>query len=120
MDEKLTRQEIIDKRLEHVGWKVDDPSMVSQEFDIYLGSEPGNVVREARSQYDGHQFADYLLLGKDATPLGVVEAKKTSKDAEVGQDCVVRLYTLAPDGLGQQWPKVSRGRGAHEDTHQHG
>jgi len=86
MDEKLTRREIIDKRLGRVGWKVDDPSMVSQEFDIYMGSESGSVVREAHAQYDGHQFADYLLLAKDATPLGVVEAKKTSKDAEVGQE----------------------------------
>ena len=81
MDEAQTRQEIIDKRLGRVGWNIDNPAMVSQEFDIYLGSKPGNVVKEAQTKYDGHQFADYLLLGKDAAPLAVVEAKKTSKDA---------------------------------------
>lgn len=86
MDEARTRREIIDKRLGRAGWNVDDPGMVSQEFDIYLGPQQGNVVKEPRSEYDGHQFADYLLLGKDSKPLAVVEAKKTSKDAQLGQE----------------------------------
>lgn len=84
MDEALTRREIIDKRLGDAGWNVKDPGMVSQEFDIEL--TPSAHTRETASPYDVHQFADYLLLGKDATPLAVVEAKKTSRDAEVGQE----------------------------------
>ncbi len=86
MNEAETRQKIIDRRLGRAGWSVDDPGMVSQEFDIYLGHHQGNVIRETRSKYNGHQFTDYLLLGKDSKPLAVVEAKKTSKDAEVGQE----------------------------------
>lgn len=35
---------------------------------------------------DGHQFSDYVLLGRDGKPLAVVEAKKSSKDAEVGRE----------------------------------
>jgi type I restriction enzyme R subunit len=38
------------------------------------------------SEYSGHQFADYALLGDDGYPIAVVEAKKTSKDARIGQE----------------------------------
>ena len=31
--------------------------------------------------YAGHQYSDYILLGKDGKALAVVEAKKTSVDA---------------------------------------
>lgn len=37
------------------------------------------MLRQHR--YEGHQFSDYVLLGKDAKPSAVVEAKRTSKDA---------------------------------------
>jgi len=33
-------------------------------------------VQEAPTPYQGHQFSDYVLLGKDGKPLAVVEAKK--------------------------------------------
>lgn len=80
-----TRQQIIDRRLRLAGWDVEDPSQVIQELDIYVeGGNPG-AVREARSEYAGHRFADYglVLRGK---PTAVVEAKKTSRDAELGQE----------------------------------
>ncbi|MBU0676489.1 MAG: DEAD/DEAH box helicase family protein [Verrucomicrobia bacterium] len=87
MDEKLTRRQIIDKRLNLAGWYVKNPSMVSEEFDIYLGGgEPGQTKDPRRDRYAEHQFADYLLLTKDGKPAAVVEAKRTSKDARVGQE----------------------------------
>ena len=33
-----------------------------------------------------HQYSDYVLFGRDGKPVAVVEAKKTSKDAEVGRE----------------------------------
>lgn len=80
-----TRQQIIDHRLRLAGWNLDDPSQVIQELDIYVEGGASKAVREPRRQYAGHQFADYglMLRGK---PTAVVEAKKTSRDAALGQE----------------------------------
>ncbi|WDZ72742.1 hypothetical protein PWW31_01975 [Vibrio harveyi] len=72
--EKLTRIELIDTRLKKSGWKVDDPSSVAKEFNVSI--QKHNSIEEPYTQYDGHQFADYVLLGKDGLPLAVIEAKK--------------------------------------------
>jgi type I restriction enzyme R subunit len=82
--EALTRSELIDRQLEMSGWNVKDPTQVVEEFDILTKLPEG--VSEARSQYEGHQFSDYVLLGKDRKPLAVVEAKKSSKDAAIGRE----------------------------------
>jgi len=34
LDERSTRQEIIDKRLARAGWNVKNPSQVTEELDI--------------------------------------------------------------------------------------
>ncbi|MDP3774286.1 MAG: DEAD/DEAH box helicase family protein [Gemmatimonadales bacterium] len=80
-----TRQQIIDRRLRLAGWNVDDPLQVIQELDIYVGGGKPGAVREPQREYAGHQFADYGLLLR-GRPTAVVEAKKTSRDAEVGQE----------------------------------
>lgn len=80
-NEKLTRKEIIDNRLKQAGWNVTDRTQVIEEFDIHL-----TVVEEPTTPYAGHQYSDYVLLGKDGKPLAVVEAKKTSVDAELGRE----------------------------------
>ncbi len=82
-NEKLTRKEIIDNRLKQAGWNVIDRSQVIEEFDIIVD---GNLVQEASTPYAGHQYSDYVLLGKDGKPLAVVEAKKTSIDAAIGRE----------------------------------
>lgn len=83
-NEKLTRKEIIDIRLKQAGWNVSDRSDVIEEFDIIVDLPDG--VSEPITPYQGHQFSDYVLLGKDGQPLAVVEAKKTSADAAVGRE----------------------------------
>jgi len=80
-NEKLTRKEIIDNRLKKAGWNVTDRTHVIEEFDIHL-----TVVQEPATPYAGHQFSDYVLLGKDGKPLAVVEAKKTAVDAAIGRE----------------------------------
>jgi len=82
-NEKQTRKEIIDNRLKQAGWNVNDRTQVIEEFDIIIDA---NMVREAPTPYAGHQFSDYVLLGKDGKPLAVVEAKKSSVDANIGKE----------------------------------
>lgn len=82
-NEKLTRKEIIDNRLKQAGWNVTDRTQVVEEYDIIVDK---NLVQEAATPYAGHQYSDYVLLGKDGKPLAVVEAKKTSIDAAIGRE----------------------------------
>ncbi|HYT05456.1 MAG TPA: DEAD/DEAH box helicase family protein [Gemmatimonadales bacterium] len=80
-----TRQQIIDGRLRLAGWDVDNPSQVIQELDIYVAGGDRTAVREPRQAYAGHRFADYALVLR-GRPAAVVEAKKTSRDAQLGQE----------------------------------
>lgn len=82
--ESQTRSDLIDKQLALSGWDTSDPTQVIEEFDILVALAEG--VKEARTRYEGHQFSDYVLLGKDGKPLAVVEAKKTSRDAALGRE----------------------------------
>lgn len=82
--EAETRKELIDAKLYAAGWDVNNLTQVSQEFDISVPLPDG--VAEPRTPYEGHQYSDYVLLGRDAKPLAVVEAKKTSKDPAIGRE----------------------------------
>lgn len=88
--EAQTRQQIIDQRLKKAGWDVNDPSQVTSELDIWVGLPEG--VTEPEHEFQGHQFADYVLLGPDGYPLAVVEAKKTARAANVEQRRLMRRY----------------------------
>ena len=87
MNEAETRRQLIDEKLRLAGWNVQDPSQVIKELDIDLTQAGHSLAAESSpvSPYSGHQFSDYALLlhGK---PAAVVEAKKTSKDAELGRE----------------------------------
>ena len=82
--EAQTRKEIIDRRLKLSGWNVSNPLHVTQELDIWVGLPQG--IAEPQTPYQGHLFADYALLSKEGKPIAVVEAKKTSVDAEIGKE----------------------------------
>jgi len=66
-NEQQTRIELIDRMLRQASWNVNDPLQVVAEFDILVGLPDG--VQEPRTPYEGHQFSDYVLLGKDGKPL---------------------------------------------------
>jgi type I restriction enzyme, R subunit len=82
LSEAQTRKEIIDIRLSKAGWNVNDPSQVSEELNII--TDP-RKAEDPGEKYAGLLFSDYALLGKDGYPLAVVEAKKTSRNAEEGK-----------------------------------
>jgi type I restriction enzyme R subunit len=98
--EAETRENLINGWLKAAGWNVNNLSQVIQEFDIQIDMPEG--VQEARTQYEGHQFSDYVLLGKDGKALAVVEAKKTSKDAELGREQAKQYcYNIQKDKGGE-------------------
>ena len=82
LNEKHTRKQIIDNRLKQAGWNVSDRTQVIEEFFI---SVENNVLNEPATSYNS-EFSDYVLLGKDGNPLAVVEAKKSTVDARVGEE----------------------------------
>ncbi|WP_417613333.1 DEAD/DEAH box helicase family protein [Owenweeksia hongkongensis] len=101
MNEAKTRKEIIDHRLKQAGWNVGDRTQVAEEFDIIVDS---NLVQEAATPYAGHQYSDYVLLGIDGKPLAVVEAKKSSVDANVGKEQAKQYCFNIQKQLGGELP----------------
>lgn len=98
--EQQTRQHLIDQALASAGWNVTDPTQVILEFDIAVNLPES--IAEPQNPYQGHQYSDYVLLGRDAKPLAVIEAKKTSKDAALGREQAKQYcYNLQKDKGGE-------------------
>jgi len=104
ISEAKTRQEIIDKRLKKAGWDVKNPNQVTAELDIWVGLPEG--VSEQEHKYQGFQYADYALLGDNGNPLAIVEAKKTSKDARIGQEQARQYAQNIQKNSGKDMPFV--------------
>ena len=100
--ESQTRREKIDVALAVAGWNVSDPTQVALEFDINVDLPDG--VSEPQTPYQGHQFSDYVLYGKDGRPLAVVEAKRTSKDAAIGREQAKQYCYNIQKELGGELP----------------
>ncbi len=77
-NEAATRDTFIDLLLQEAGWPLNQPE--DREFPVK--GMPNNT---------GEGFVDYVLWGDDRKPLGLVEAKRTKKDARVGQQ-QAKLY----------------------------
>ncbi len=88
LDETRTREWLIDTMLQEAGWDVNDPRRVGREVPL------GDAGR-----------ADYVLYGEGDRPLGVVEAKRTSVDAEKGRSQAVS-YADAIERMGETRPLV--------------
>ena len=70
--EAETRDYFIDLLLKEAGWALDKP----QDREYPVTGMPNEK---------GEGFVDYVLWGDDGKPLGLVEAKRTKRDARVGQ-----------------------------------
>lgn len=92
--EEETRQRYIDLDLRELGWKFDGVDAdVRTEYEL----------NELRGIIGQKGYADYVLFGKDGLPLAVIEAKRTSKDANAGKnqaveyaDCLERRFGRRP------------------------
>lgn len=82
--ESATRKEIIDSRLNEAEWNIADRTQVIEEYFVSLAGDSASVTAPALRS--SREFSDYVLLGKNGRPLAVVEAKKSSKNAELGRE----------------------------------
>ena len=87
--EAQTRDWFIDLLLAEAGWDVDAPNLREVKVDGMPDGRAG--------------FVDYVLWGDDGKPLMLVEAKRTTKSATVGQqqaklyaDCLAAMYGQRP------------------------
>lgn len=76
--EAETRDYFIDLLLKEAGWLLDEPR--DREFEV-----------SGMPNAQGKGFVDYVLWSDDGKPLGLVEAKRTRRDARVGQQ-QAKLY----------------------------
>lgn len=76
--EKATRERLIDVLLREVGWEPDNDNV--REYPV-----------TGMPTTSGNGYVDYVLWGADGRPLAVVEAKKTSVNAEDGRQ-QAKLY----------------------------
>ena len=88
--EAETRDYFIDLLLKEAGWPLDQDR--DREFEV-----------SGMPNAQGKGFVDYVLWGDDGKPLGLVEAKRTRRDARVGQqqaklyaDCLERQFGQRP------------------------
>ena len=81
-DEEATRDRFIDVLLREAGWDPADPHTTEVPVTGLVGSPSGTGA------------VDYVLWGDDGKPLGLVEAKRTKRDARVGQQ-QAKLYADA-------------------------
>lgn len=79
LSEFKTRKRYIDVDLKLLGWDFDHD--VKEEFEVQnMDGKSGQMG-----------YADYVLFGKDGLPLAIIEAKRTSKDPNIGRQQVL-LY----------------------------
>jgi type I restriction enzyme R subunit len=88
--EAETRDYFIDLLLKEAGWQLDQAR--DREFEV-----------SGMPNSENKGFVDYVLWGDDGKPLGLVEAKRTQRDARVGQqqaklyaDCLERQFGQRP------------------------
>ncbi len=89
-NEEATRDTYIDLLLGEAGWPLDQEH--DREFEV-----------RGMPNESGVGYVDYVLWGDDGKPLAVVEAKRTRRDARVGQqqaklyaDCLQRQFGQRP------------------------
>lgn len=92
--EDETRDLFIDVLLREAGWPLDQ----KRDIEFPVTGMPNNSA-------DGSGFVDYVLWGDDGLPLGLVEAKRTRKDANVGQQ-QAKLYADALEARYGQRPVI--------------
>lgn len=88
--EAETRKAYIDLLLREAGWSLDP----AKNFEVEVTGMPNN---------EGKGFVDYVLWGDDGKPLMLVEAKRTTRNPNEGQqqaklyaDCLEKAYGQRP------------------------
>lgn len=94
LSEFTTRKVYIDVDMKQMGWRFTGADAdVQEEYPVEgMAGVPGQLG-----------YADYVLFGRDGLPLAVVEAKRSSKDPNIGRrqavlyaDCLERKFGRRP------------------------
>lgn len=98
ISEAETRRLFIDLMLREAGWEVTET-----DGDKHPGKACVEIEVSPMPNNENNGYADYVLFGDDALPLAVIEAKRTSKDPEVGRhqaelyaDALEKEYGVRP------------------------
>lgn len=84
LDEIQTRQQLIDHQLAKAGWSVEANNL---QEEVRVATTRGETDERGGSVYRTSQnFVDYMLLGQNGLPIGIVEAKRTSRSVHVGRE----------------------------------
>lgn len=90
ISEFQTRKIYIDHALEHAGWEIGTNCL--EEVEV-----------QGMPNSSGTGFVDYVLYADNGLPLAVVEAKRTSKDPQIGKpqaklyaDCLEKQHGVRP------------------------
>jgi len=93
--EAETRKHLIDVNLKEVGW---DKLREGRELEY-----PVNGMPITSDNPKGNGFVDYVLWDDNGKPLAIIEAKRTSKDAENGKhqaflyaNCIEKMHGQRP------------------------
>lgn len=88
--EAETRKAFIDLLLKEAGWQLNP----ARDFEVEVTGMPNN---------QGKGYVDYVLWGDDGKPLGLIEAKRTTRNPAVGQqqaklyaDCLEKMHGQRP------------------------
>ena len=88
LNENQTRKQKIDVLLREQGWDVNNRSHVISEVDTkqsdFNACDYKTVGETLKNDLES-KYADYLLLDTLRNPLAIIEAKRTSKDSNIGQ-----------------------------------
>ncbi|MBW4551555.1 MAG: DEAD/DEAH box helicase family protein [Aphanocapsa sp. GSE-SYN-MK-11-07L] len=100
--EAQTRDYFIDLLLKEAGWALPSTPLPSTPLGERSRTEREFPV-QGMPNASGDGFVDYVLWGDDGKPLALVEAKRTRRDPQVGQqqaklyaDCLERQFSQRP------------------------
>lgn len=102
--EAQTRALYINNQLALAGWNVKDRSQVIEELEIHLRPQ-GVRERPPASEFEDKRFSDYGLL-LNGNPAAVLEAKRTSRSAELGQEQALQYAQQLRDTQDVELPFV--------------
>lgn len=92
-NEKETREQLIDPKLEKAGWQIVPTKHAIEKSKACIETKVENMEKSAANP-TGVGFVDYTLFGDDGKPLAIIEAKKSTRNEEVGR-VQARLYAAA-------------------------
>lgn len=92
--EAETRQQQIDQQLARAGWNIAQHTVIEE---LRLPRTTAQLAETNTTYQVGDAFVDYVLPGRDGLPLGIVEAKRSRRDALAGTrqaaDYADRIHT---------------------------